>query len=368
MSHRHPHSPTVSSTPGTAAPTSVSILIRSMGRTALLQQALDSVAQQSWPAIEVVVVAAIPHHPALPDHCGAFPLRLLTTDQPLPRSTAANRALEAAQGGYVLFLDDDDGLLPDHVEKLARELDRRTDVEAAYSEVQPVSLERVAQGAPFSPPFDPVRLLSGNWMPLHAVMFRHALIERGCRFDPDLDCYEDWDFWLQVAHWTEFARLPGVSAWYRIHESSGVHEHTAFSGPAHVKLYQKWRSRWTAPQLSAIMARVWNHNALTEQLQQVNDALSALQQQHHMLQEQRAILQQQREALQQQHDELQQQHWDLQKQYGSLQWHSDALQHHVDALLHSASWRMTAPFRTLSRHARTLVNLMRPKASRHKQP
>jgi len=365
----------VSSTPDTSAPTLVSILIRSMGRAALLQQALDSVAQQSWPAIEVVVVAAIPHHPALPDHCGAFPLRLLTTDQPLPRSAAANRALEAAQGGYVLFLDDDDGLGPDHVEKLARELDRRTDVEAAYSEVQPVNLERVALGAPFSPPFDPVRLLSGNWMPLHAVMFRHALIERGCRFDPDLDFYEDWDFWLQVAHWTEFARLPGVSAWYRIHESSGVHEHTAFSGPAHVKLYQKWRSRWTAPQLSAIMTRVWNHNELTEQLRQVNDALAALQRQHAMLEEQRAMLQQQREALQQQHealqqqhDTLQQQHWELQKQYSSLQWQSDALQQHVDALLQSASWRMTAPFRALSRHARALLNLMRPGASRHKEP
>jgi hypothetical protein len=346
-----------------------------MGRTALLQQALDSVAQQTWPAIEVVVVAAIPHHPALPDHCGAFSLRLLPTDRPLSRSDAANRALDAAQGAYVLFLDDDDGFLPDHVEKLARELDRRKDVEAAYSEVQPVSLERVPLGAPFSPPYDPVRLLSGNWMPLHAVMFRHTLIEQGCRFDPDLDFYEDWDFWLQVAHWTEFTRLPGVSAWYRIHESSGVHEHTAFSGPAHVKLYQKWRSRWTAPQLSAIMARVWSHNALTEQLQQVNDALAALQQQHAMLAGQHAMLQQQRETLQQQYDGLHQQHkdlqqqlWDLQQQYSSLQWHHDALQDHVDALLHSASWRMTAPFRTLSRHARTLLNLMRPKASRHKQP
>jgi len=361
MIHRHPHDPTVSSTPSAPAPTPVSILIRSMGRAALLQQALDSVAQQTWPAIEVVVVAAIPNHPPLPDHCGPFPLRLLTTDQPLPRSAAANRALEAAQGDYVLFLDDDDGLEPHHVEKLARELDRRTDVEAAYSEVQPVNFERVAQGVPFSPAFDPVRLLAGNWMPLHAVMFRHALIERGCRFDPDLDFYEDWDFWLQVAHWTEFARVPGVSAWYRIHESSGVHENAPFSGPSHVKLYQKWRSRWTAQQLSEIMTRVWNHNELTGQLQQIHDALAALQRQHEALQEQR-------ELLQQQHNALQQQHWELQKQYGSLQWHSDALQQHVDALLHSASWRMTAPFRALSRHARALLNLMRSGASRDKQP
>ncbi len=299
--------------------TLVSILVRSIDRIELLQQALDSVARQTWPAVEVVVAAAVPNHSPLPECCGSFPLRLLLTDQPLHRCQAANRALDAAQGKYLLFLDDDDGLLPEHVEKLARELDHRTDVQVAYSDVQPVNFERVAEGSPFAAPFDPVLLLAGNWRPLHAVMFRRNLIALGCRFDSDLDVYEDWDFWLQAARWTGFAHVPGISAWYRIHDSSGVHRNEPFSGPAYVKLYRKWRTLWTDPQLSAIMARIWNYYELIEHIKQ------------------------------------------LQQQVG-------ALQQKVDDHLNSTSWRVTAPLRAISRTARSILQQGRLRKSRRGPP
>ena len=53
-----------------AAAPLVSVLIRSIDR-ATLQQALDSVALQTYPNIEVVVVAAKPGHGALPPRCGS---------------------------------------------------------------------------------------------------------------------------------------------------------------------------------------------------------------------------------------------------------------------------------------------------------
>src|SRR5690349_5559216 len=88
----------------------VSVLVRSMDR-ASLRKSLESIAAQDWPNAEVVVLSARPGHGPLEERCGAFPLRLVPTQQPLPRARAANRAMEEARGDYLLFLDDDDWLM-----------------------------------------------------------------------------------------------------------------------------------------------------------------------------------------------------------------------------------------------------------------
>lgn len=332
-------------TPDAPSRPQVSILIRSIDRSDLLRQALDSVARQTWPAIEVVVIAAKPDHRPLPATCGAFPLRLIATDSPLHRSRAANCALEEAQGDLLLFLDDDDWLLPGHVEKLAQALEQHPDALVAYSDVQPVNAEGEIRGEPFAMPFDPLRLLAGNWMPPQAVMFRRALIDRGCRFDESLDLYEDWDFWLQASAFTTFVHVQGVSACYRIHDSSGVHEQPPFTGPASLTLYHKWRSRWSDAQLGALMARVWSQPELAQQVQQLRDEAVAV---HGLLATERA--------------DLARTQGELARTQGELAHVQDSLaaqQRRIAELLASTSWRFTAPLRGLSRLLRTTRELAR---------
>lgn len=94
----------------------VSVLVRSMDRE-YLSEALDSVALQTYAAIEVVVVAVAPRHRPIPARCGPFAVRLVETDTPLPRSKAANKALNCARGEYLIFLDDDDWLMPSHIDR-----------------------------------------------------------------------------------------------------------------------------------------------------------------------------------------------------------------------------------------------------------
>lgn len=75
---------------------------------ATLKKALDSVALQTYPNIEVVVVnaAGVPHR-SLGALCGRYPLRLIETGEVLQRSRAANMALDHAAGDLLLFLDDE---------------------------------------------------------------------------------------------------------------------------------------------------------------------------------------------------------------------------------------------------------------------
>ena len=316
----------------------VSILIRSLDRAALLSKALDSVAAQEGPALEVLVVAARPGHGLLPPQCGEHPLRLIPTDVPLQRSAAANRALDAARGELLLFLDDDDWLLPGHIARLAAALQARPDAVAAYSDVQPVTKEGTPEGEAFALPFDALRLIAGNWIPPQGILFRRSLLAAGCRVDEALDLYEDWDFWLQAAQLGPFVHVPGVSACYRIHDSSGVHRLEPFTNATSLALYRKWLPRLRDDQLSGVMERVWKVPELTHRTR-------ALETENRRLSAQRA------EALS-----------NLSRQRAELTHTRELLAAREDLIrqmIASTSWRLTAPLRTVRVLARLALRAAR---------
>lgn len=245
----------------------VSLLIRSIDRKTL-SETLTSVAKQDHPNLEVLVVAAVPDHSPLVVPNELTQVRLVTTDAPLNRSVAANKALGLAKGVYALFLDDDDWIAPGHISTLVKSLQESPGINVAYSRTQLVEPGKAANdSAVMGLPFDGVRLLAGNWMPLHSVLFSLRLRDIGCRFDEQLDLYEDWDFWIQAAQHSEFIYVPVVSAFYRIHASSGVHDQAMFHGESARKVYAKWRHLWTDTQMSELMLRVWQHEDSNQVLQ-----------------------------------------------------------------------------------------------------
>lgn len=250
----------------------VTIMIRSMGRESL-QEALDSVALQTYPNIKVVVVAATTNHPPLPQTCGPFALQLLETPLPLSRSQAANKALAHASGDFLLFLDDDDWLMPEHIARLAHVLSHQPHALAAYSGISLVDATGQPLGQTFDLPYDAIRQAAGNLTPIHAVLFSAKVIEKGCRFDETIELYEDWDFWLQLAKITTMVHVPGVTGAYRIHESSGVHVSSGPSGEAAEVIYRKWASEWTPAQVGQMMLRVWSHQEMEESLAQAREQL-----------------------------------------------------------------------------------------------
>jgi glycosyltransferase involved in cell wall biosynthesis len=253
----------------------VSILIRSTDRETL-QQTLNSVAAQSYDAIEVWVVAATPSHQPMPAQIGRFPLHFVVTTEALSRTQAANKALGLAQGERILFLDDDDWITPTHVAVLVQALKENPTYKAAYSQAQAVDVS--GQDLPealMGIPYDRSKLLSGNFMVMHSVLFDEALRQLGCRFDEQLDLFEDWDFWLQVSRHTDFLFVPKPSAIYRIHQSSGVHAQVRFVDASYQIIYRKWRDLWSAEQLSQIMARNWEHKDHVTNLALTQSALDA---------------------------------------------------------------------------------------------
>lgn len=196
----------------------VSIVVRSMDRP-VLSEALDSLAWQTYSNVEIVVVNAKGgNHRDLGVFCGRFPLRLINQGgSSLTRSCAANLGLDNALGTYLGFLDDDDTIDPEHVHHLVDELQKVGREAVAYAGVRGLRRDEPEHGeiARFAEPgVEFARLLLGNCIPIHAVLFPARLLASGARFDEALDLYEDWDFWLQLTELAPFFYVDMISANY----------------------------------------------------------------------------------------------------------------------------------------------------------
>jgi LmbE family N-acetylglucosaminyl deacetylase/FMN phosphatase YigB (HAD superfamily)/predicted nucleic acid-binding Zn-ribbon protein len=235
----------------------VSVIIRSMGREQL-KEALDSVALQTYPHIEVVVIDAKGEgHAPLEPWCGRFPLRLISLGQPLLRSRAANIGLEQARGDYLIFLDDDDLFYPDHISNLVKTLKTHRKSRCAYAgvKVEFYTDGRLTGETAFNQPYLHEKLRGRNFIPIHAALFHRSLVDRGCRFDETLDRLEDWDFWLQIAEYTRFIHIDKISACYRNQGESGLGERLdpEVLNRTTAAVFEKWKSRWSGKQWAEVL-------------------------------------------------------------------------------------------------------------------
>ncbi len=235
----------------------VSILIRTKDRKKLLQLALDSVLSQNYPEIETIIVndngKDISAEIIWPD--SARVLWINRKSNP-GRSNAANTAMEKASGKYFLFLDDDDEIDPDHVRNLVNALSRNAPYRVAYSAVRIIKGNKKAATPAFEFPFDRVRLMIENFIPIHAVLFDSDLYREGNQFDTSLDRYEDWDFWLQISRTDAFLYVNKCTASYRVGTDSGIGaKATENYEEDRVTIYQKWLPHFNSAQLLELMDR-----------------------------------------------------------------------------------------------------------------
>jgi hypothetical protein len=293
---------------------------------------------QTYPNIEIVLVNAKGQgHRAVGDWCGRFPLRMTTNLEPLHRSQAANAGLDAAQGKYLTFLDDDDLFLPTHIAGLKTELEKNESLAAVYSAVKCIN-QSGTEIRQFNESFDPILFRTENFIPIHAVLFRRSNVENGVRFDETLTLCEDWDFWLQMLEYGQFRLFPETTAIYRMELSqSGVWENAALSQQMMTIIYRKWFLRWPDNILWRIMEYARCKNIINQRDRQIHAMNLTIHERDKTIQQQIEILQQNSESIRERDTLI------------------TTRNQQITDILASTSWKVTKPLRALKQFAEKIM-------------
>jgi hypothetical protein len=193
----------------------ISVIIPTADRPESLPYALASLRAQNVKDIQVVVVndGGADVGDVLAPFRDDLGVELVSHARNRGPSAARNAGLDAADGDLVMFLDDDDVILPGHIDAVLKVINEGTaDVVYTTMKVSTTRHEPTSEGyrdalPAFDYDFDHDFLLMANYIPPAGLTMRRPG-PGGPRFDDDIRLAEDWDLWLRM-----------VSDGYRFHHA-----------------------------------------------------------------------------------------------------------------------------------------------------
>jgi glycosyltransferase involved in cell wall biosynthesis len=181
----------------------VSIIIPTYNRAAMLPQAIES-AKNAGGNPEVIVVDN-GSTDETPEVCSTISgIRYIRLDPNVKQARARNAGIEISTGEFLLFLDDDDILLPGSLDARVSLLESDPSLGFVYG---PVLIGDAKNCIPTGL-IAPVPCLEGDlfWslldrpvIYLHSVLARKKLIEEVGRFNPEVVGSEDWMLLINLA-------------------------------------------------------------------------------------------------------------------------------------------------------------------------
>jgi GT2 family glycosyltransferase/predicted Zn-dependent protease len=185
----------------------VSVIIATRNRPDTLKEAIQSVLNQSYQNIEIIVAndGGDDVSPLISELNERDTITYARHARTLGPAAPRNTGLKLARGKYCLFLDDDDIFYLEHVQTLVSFLEGSefhvayTDAYRAVKQTVDGEVVTVRKETLFSQDFSRELMLVRNYIPIHCVMFERAALEETGYFDENLSSHVDWDFWIRLA-------------------------------------------------------------------------------------------------------------------------------------------------------------------------
>ena len=202
-------------------PVDLSIITPCYEQGTLLLESIASAERHAPPRCELIIINDGSTQPRtveileLLKRCGYF----VIDQENAGLSAARNKAIQLAQGRYILALDDDNRIRERFLAEAVGVLDSSPEVGIVYGDRYDFGLRT---GIEYIADFDLDKLLDGNYIDACAV-FRKQVWSDCQGYDLFMSAWEDWEFWIHAAEqgW-RFHHIPRVTFEYRVRPSSLV--------------------------------------------------------------------------------------------------------------------------------------------------
>jgi glycosyltransferase involved in cell wall biosynthesis len=187
----------------------VSVVLITRDRPAKLEGALDSLTEQTYPALELVVVDGSEESvESLVRRCAGDVPVTYRRDDGVGAGAARNVGMRAATGTYVAFLDDDDRWLPRKIERQVETF--APGVGVVYTGQFTVrDGERVGGRTPSLSGRVTEQLLRGTpCSPTSTIMVRQTLFDETGGFDEQFPVWEDREWYVRLSQHGTFQPVP----------------------------------------------------------------------------------------------------------------------------------------------------------------
>ena len=211
----------------------VSVIIPTFNRSDLLVASLESVLNQSYRSIEVIIVDdCSPQNPEalILGHVRShkMPVSLIRHAYTKKQSSAINTGLKHAHGEFITILNDDDLFDERKVERQIDVFFKHPEVDVVYSDYMHIDLSGrkfayshrkacfLRRARKSTNTFH--ALLQGNFIDMISPLVRKKAFDQAGGFREGLTSREDWDMWLRIsANGSTFYFLDEPLVYIRIH-------------------------------------------------------------------------------------------------------------------------------------------------------
>ena len=212
-------------------PVRVTVIIPTYNHATYLPSAVDSALAQTLPGVEIIVVddGSTDDTPTLVRERWGARVRYVRQDN-RGLAAARNAGIAEARGDSLIFLDADDELLPRCAEARAALLDSSPALGWVFSDLLLVDeTGTVVRRASDAYRYERGRLHGllfgellrrGNFIPVHAITFRTAVVRAAGGFDERLPNTEDYDLLVRLARTWPTAYLDQPLGRYRLRAGS----------------------------------------------------------------------------------------------------------------------------------------------------
>ncbi len=245
----------------------ISVIIPTFNRAALLTQTLNSVLAQTRPPDEIIVVDDGSTDDTA-DVVASYGPRVRYQYQTNAYQAAArNKGQSLATGDYLAFLDSDDLWLPDALAELETALEAAPRAVVAYCRAQIVDgAGNVVESLfkPFSPEGDVWKpLIVENFLlSTGPALIRRTALDKTGPWDSDLRGVEDWDMFLRLAEQGPFVCVPEPLFQYRFHGSNMSSLKEIMQVSTNRKVVKLFRRHWAQPSRFWFLAANYTHKSL----------------------------------------------------------------------------------------------------------